>query len=161
MQPCLALLVERALRLLGALALGHVPQHFRESAQLAVLSVHRREHRVREKARAVFAHAPPFVFEHAALARKLQLALRFPRLHVFRGEEHLERTADHFRRLVTFNALRARVPRRHVTGRIEHEDRVFANGIDEQAEQLLALPQPLLGFATLSQVARDFRESAH
>ena len=44
--------------------------------------------------------------------------------------------------------------------RVEHEDRVVADALDQQAEPLLALAQRFLVLAPLGQVARDLGEAA-
>src|SRR6185295_16927466 len=53
----------------------------------------------------------------------------------------------------------AAVPGRHDAIDVEHEDRILAHPLDQQAKALLAVPQALLVLAPLGQVARDFRKS--
>ena len=47
--------------------------------------------------------------------------------------------ADDLGRLVTLDALGAEVPRDHMTRRVEHEDGVVTDALDEETEALVGL----------------------
>src|SRR5207247_423743 len=124
------------------------------------LVVERRDHDVRPVAAAVLAHAPAAVLEAPVEGRGAQLLRGAPGGDVLRRVEALEGLADDLLGLVADDALRARVPARHATAGIEHEDGVILDAFEEQAKALLALAQPLLLRAALAQVARDLGEAA-
>src|SRR5690606_28969648 len=67
--------------------------------------------------------------------------------------------ADDFLRRIALDPLGALVPRRDVSARIQHEDRVVLHALDHAPEPLLALAQLLLRLALLRQVARHAAEA--
>ena len=103
--------------------------------------------------------APAFVDEAARFRRHLELVLRPPALARLLRIEGREMLADDLGGFVALDALRAAVPGGDVAVGIEHEDRVVADALDEQAKALLALPQGFLVRAALGQVARDLGEA--
>src|SRR3970040_63627 len=60
---------------------------------------------------------------------------------------------------VSLYPLRAFVPAHYFAVRVEHEDGVVLDALNEQAEALLALPQSLLGSASFAQVPGYFGET--
>src|SRR3954468_5332323 len=67
--------------------------------------------------------------------------------------------SDDLRLRVSLDALRAGVPARHLPARVEHEDRVVGDALDQQAELPFALDQRLLRGAALGDVVRDLGEA--
>src|SRR5205085_11752697 len=111
------------------------------------------------EARAVFAQAPSFVFDAAFADGDLQLALRLVRGDVFLAVERREVLAEDFVGAILLDALGAEVPRNDAALSVEHEDRVVLHAFDEKTEQLLAVPQLLLGGAAIGEIAGQFREA--
>ena len=74
----------------------------------------------------------------AAAQGRVERLLRPEALHVLRRIELGKMAAENFFRLVTFDALGSRIPRRHVALRIEQINRVVLNAFDQQPEPLLA-----------------------
>jgi hypothetical protein len=60
---------------------------------------------------------------------------------------------------VPFDGLRAGVPVCYDALGVEHVDGVVANALDQHAEALLAVTQPVLGFALMADIARDLGEA--
>jgi hypothetical protein len=144
---------------LDALALGHVARDLREAAQVAVVVAQRGQHHVGPEVGAVLADAPTFLLEAAGVARDLELALR----HALRDRvgriERREMPADDLGCAVALDQRGAGVPGAHDARDVEHEDRVVAHALDDQAGALLAAPQRLLVLAALGEVAGDLREA--
>ena len=69
--------------------------------------------------------------------------------------------ADDLVGAIALDALGARIPARHASLRVEHEDGVVLHCLDEQAKALLALAQQLFLATALCQIARDLGEAAH
>src|SRR6185295_19396403 len=151
----------RAARLegLGALSFGQVSRQLGESAQAAGVVAQGRDVDVRPEPRAVLAQAPAFVDEAPLRRRHAQLVLRPAALHGVLGIELAEVLPDDFLGTVPLDPAGAVIPGLHDAIDVEHEDRVLAHPLDEQAKPLLALPQTVLVLAPLGQVARDFRKS--
>jgi hypothetical protein len=68
-------------------------------------------------------------------------------------------SADDLCRAPATDALRAAVPAGDVAVRVECEDAVVADAVDQQPEPLLALAHHLLGPAPLAEVASDLGEA--
>src|SRR5207248_2397198 len=96
----------------------------------------RRDDDVRPEPRTVLADAPAFVLETAFLGRDAQRALGLSREGVLAWVEGGEMMPDDVRRLVALDPLRALVPGHDVPGRIEKEDGVVDDGVDEHREAL-------------------------
>src|SRR5471030_3232807 len=99
--------------------------------------MHGRDVDVRPEGRAVLAHSPAFVFHMADLPRDGQLARWLARRGLFRQIKLREMPADDFLARVSLDARRARVPADHEALRIEHENRVILDTVDQQPEPLL------------------------
>ena len=65
--------------------------------------------------------------------------------------------ADDLFALIALDALRARIPARDVTERIEHEDRVIGYGVDQQRQMLLGLLEPRRAGRELTRAHRRAR----
>ena len=138
--------------------LGAVAGDLGESDVLADVVVDGGDHDVGPVARAVLA-IPPALLLVAALAHgDLQLLLRMPLGLALDGVEDAEVLPDDLAAGVARDPLRAGVPAGDVALGIEHEDRVVADGLHEEPEPFLALPQGLLRLAVGGDVARDLGE---
>src|ERR1019366_8866230 len=131
---------ELDLLLLRSLSRGQIAGDLREAEKLAVPGISDgRDDDVRPEARAVLAYAPAFIFESPDPSRNLQLAFAHARAHVLVAVEPREVLADDFVGLVSLDPLGAEVPGRDDPFRVEHEDRVIADALDEPPELLLSL----------------------
>jgi len=90
------------------------------------------------EARAVLAHAPAFVFETAGIGGDVQGALRQPGRPVLLGIKPREMLPDDVLGAIPLHPLGATVPGRHRSGRVEQEDRVIDDPLDQDAKQLVA-----------------------
>ena len=127
-----------------AAALGQIARHLGEADQLAVLGAQRGDDHVRPELRAVLADAPALVLEPAVARRALQLALALAGADLLVVVELREVVADDLARLVALDPLGAGVPGHDAAARVEHEDRVVLDRLDQQAEARLALAQLVL-----------------
>src|ERR1019366_2766976 len=109
---------------------------------------------------AVLAHTPALVLEAALAANRFEGPLGLAGSPVLRRIEDREVLADDLVRLVALGVPRARVPRRDVAARVEHEDRVVGDRVDEKVKALLGSVQGVLGHTTLGQVAGDLGEAS-
>src|SRR5690606_23781395 len=148
------LLARRLQRLLGFPPLGDVAGDLGEADQLAVLA-NGVQHAVRPEAAAVLAEPPALLLVDAFARRGLERLLWHLPLPVLGGVEAGEVPADDLLGAVALDALRARIPVGDAPGRIEHEDRIVGDALDQQAEVALAGPQGLLGLLALGHVAAD------
>jgi hypothetical protein len=123
---------------LAALALGEVAGDLGEPDELAATVAHGGDHDVRPELAAVLADAPALVLEPAIAEGFLELVFALAGADVVLRIEHGEVTADDLVAGVALGALGAEVPGRHVSARVEQEDRVIADAGHEQAEQLVA-----------------------
>ena len=110
---------------------------------------------MRPEARAILPDAPAFRFETAFLRGRPQGVAGQVRGAILVGIEPREMLADDLVVRIALEPLRATVPARHLSLRIEHVDGVIVHTLDEQAEMLLALPERGLGGVPLGEVARD------
>ena len=144
---------------LGGAALGDVAGDLGEAQDGAIWSANRIDHDVCPEARAVLADTPAFLLE-AALAPRGGQRLRGQAVRaILVGVEAREMLADDLLGRIALDALGARVPRRHVSGRIEHVDAVIGHALHQQPEFLLRPAQFLVGLAPLGEVARDLGEA--
>src|SRR5690606_34623999 len=109
---------------------------------------------VRPEPRAVLAHAPTFVLDPTELERELELAPRFARGDFLRRVEGRDVLPDHLARGVALDALRTDVPRGDAALRIEHENRVVDDTLDEQST---VVPSQSLNAACQAECARAHR----
>src|SRR5204863_75418 len=98
-------------------------------------------------------------FEPALLGGGTQRARRQPGRAVRVGVEAGEMLPDDLFGGVAFDAFGARIPVADDAVRIEHEQRVIHDALDEQAEVSLAFPDRLLGSHAFADVARDLTEA--
>ena len=113
----------------------------------------------RPEVAAVLADPPAFRFEPPFPLCGLQRPQRYVRGPILVGIEAGEMLADDLGSGIALHPLRARVPVRDVPGRIEHEDGVVGDALDQQAELLLAPSQGFLGRFALGDVAGDLGEA--
>src|SRR6185312_6168937 len=118
-------------------ALGHVARDFGVAEELAVLVAEGGHDDVRPEARAVLSHAPAVVFVAAFALGGRELAVVGVRGRLRRVEDR-KMFSDHLARFVALDAARALVPRRDVALRVEEEDRVVPDALDERSELLIA-----------------------
>src|SRR5439155_9277053 len=138
-----------------ALALGHVARHLGEADQLALRSLHGREHDAGPEATAVLAQAKPLLLEPAGGRCDLELALRLARLDVVTGIEDREVASDDFPGRIPLQTLGAAVPADDVAAGVEKEDRVVPHAVDHQAKPLFALLELLLHAPAVREIAGD------
>src|SRR2546429_9784669 len=84
------LLVRLRERLSGAAPLGEIAGHLGIPNEAALRVPHRTDHGIGPEARAILAHAPPFVLVTALALRDLQCPLRLALRHIVRGIERRE-----------------------------------------------------------------------
>jgi len=135
-------------------ATRHVARDLREPLQRAVRIAQRRRNDVRPEDRPVLAHAPLFDFDAAFARGKLQVALRPACGYVFGRIEQGRRFAHHFMRLIAHHLRRACAPRRDMTLRVEHRDRIVLDRVDEHAKALVEFAR----VEALGDVAHEIRK---
>ena len=108
-----------------------------------------------QNAALVAPHAPAFGSILALVGGDLERARRLAALPLLLGVEAAEMLADDLGRRVLVDALRARVPVGDVAVRIEHEDRVVGDALDEQPKAPFAFHQRLLRLAALGDVVLE------
>src|SRR5204862_113362 len=96
------------------------------------------DHRVGPKPRTVLAHAPPLVLVTAVALRHLQLPAGLALRRFFGRIERGEVRTEDLVGAVAFDALGAGIPARDAPVRVEHEDGVVSNALDQQAEAVHA-----------------------
>ena len=119
--------------------LGEVAGDLGEAEQRAIRPAQRGDDHIGPEARAVLAHAPSFVFESAELLGAPQLLARPVARLRFGRVEAGEVAADDFIGAVALESLGAGVPGQDLPLRVEHEDRVVAHALDEQAKHVAAV----------------------
>src|SRR5271154_2963467 len=130
-------LVERPNFFLGLLALSNVAGDLAETAQLAVGAVYRREDHVSPKLGTVLAHPPPFALEAAILPRHFQLVGRLACLDIFGRKKATVMLTDDFCGSVSLDTLRTFVPAYDPALRIQHQDRIVLDALDQQSKAFL------------------------
>src|SRR3954464_7080978 len=115
-------------------ARGHVARDLRESRHLAFVIAQQRDDGVRPELLAVFADAPPFVFDAAVARCGLELTTRLLRLKVFRTVEYREMPADGLILFVAHDPRGTAIPRADVALGIEQKDGVVLDRVDEDRE---------------------------
>src|SRR4051812_4006516 len=155
----LRLLHGAAQRLLRRLPLGDVAGDLSEADQSAGLVPDWINNNAGPEPAAILAHPPAFGFERPVALCHTQRLHRYARGAIRVGVEAGEMLADDFGGAITLQPLRTRIPVRDVPGRIEHEDGVVDDALDQQAKALLTLPQGLLGGLAISDVAGDLSEA--
>jgi hypothetical protein len=114
----------------------HVLGNLGEAVQLPVIVVERGDGGVRVEAAAVLADTPSVSLE-AVLARRLRQRLgRQARGTVLFGIETREMLTENLGSCVPFDPLCALVPAHHAAARVEQEDRVVLDALDQQPELL-------------------------
>ena len=148
----------RLLERFELLALGEVASDLRKPTKFSVEIVDRAQDDVGPEAGAVFAH-PQSVDLHSAVSDyRREVTLGLTALCGFRGVETFDGAPDDFRRRVADDSFRAQVPACDAAVRVEHENRVFLDAVDEQSEALFAFTECFLVTAPLGEVARDLEE---
>ena len=128
--------------LLGPLPLGQVPGDLGEAAQDARLVPQGRDDDVGPERRAVLADPPALVLEPARPPRRPPVpASGQPALDGLLRVEAGEVLADDLVGLVALDPLGPGVPGGDVALRVEHEDGVVLDALDQQPEPLLAQPR--------------------
>src|SRR5205085_2502520 len=135
--------------LLGLFPFGQVARDLAIAHEPSTRVAERRNDDVGPEARAVFPDAPTLILEPSLTRRNLQLPRRFPSLDVLSRIKGREVTTDDLLLTVSLDAPRTLVPRLDVPLRIEHEDGVVSDVLNDQTEALLALTKLVLGFVPL------------
>jgi hypothetical protein len=144
---------------LDPLALGQVAGQLGEAQVSSRFVAQRGDGHVRPEPAAVLAQAPPDVDEAALFHGLLKLVLGPAAVAHLRRIEHGQMLADDLLGRVALDALRSDVPGGDPPVDVQHEDRVFAHALHQQAEAFLALAQLVLVVAPLRQVAGDLGEA--
>src|SRR4051794_11468398 len=134
--------------LLGEPPVAEVADDLAEADRRPVGLADRRDDDAGPEARAVAAHAPALVLDAALAARDLQQVGRPAGGAVLVGVEHREVRADRLAGGVALQALRAQVPRGDRAAVVEQQDRVVADGLDEQGDLVRAAAVVDLGHRT-------------
>src|SRR5262249_43998155 len=121
-----------------------VPRDLGEAAQGPGFVAQRRRQRERPEGRAVAAHAPAFALVPSFSRRQLERALRLPALDILHRVKAREGAADDFRGCIALDLLSALVPAGHPSFRVEQENGVVLDAVEQGAEALLRLLQQLL-----------------
>src|SRR5690554_4218181 len=121
-----------AQQLLVTPALGQVARDLRETDQLAVLVAKRGDDHVRPESRAVLLETPRLVLEAAVRGRPRELVLGPAALDGLPRIKSREVRADDLVGRIPGNRDGALVPAHDLAVRIEHEDRVIADGFDHE-----------------------------
>ena len=120
--------------LLVALALGEVARDLDEAVELAAGPAHGRDDHVGPEARAVLAQAPAFVLEAALGRGPAQFLLRPSGRDGLGRIEDREMLADDLLARIALELLRAGVPGDHAALRVQHEDAVIDDALDQELE---------------------------
>src|SRR5256886_8813924 len=132
------LLVRLRERLVGAAPLGEIAGHLGIPDEAALRVPHRTDHGIGPEARAVLAHAPPFVLVTALALRDLQCPLRLALRHIVRGIERREVLTHDLVGAVPLDALRSGVPAGDPPVGVEHENGAVLDALDQELEGLFA-----------------------
>ncbi len=119
--------------------LREITRDLGEPQKLTVGISHGRDDDVRPEERTVFPDAPTLVFECTRVFGYPELVLGpllLPRLVRIKNREVVP---DDLVGSVSLEALGASVPCQNITLRIQHENRIISDALDEQLETLLAL----------------------
>lgn len=111
----------------GRLALGEVARDLGKADEPAVRRTDRIDHHMSPEPAAVLADTPAFVLELAFAGRDFKRARRKPGLAILLAIELREMTSDDLVVRVALEALRARIPARHPSFRVEHVNGVVGN----------------------------------
>src|SRR6185312_3213498 len=130
---------------LGLPASRQVAGYLAEAAQPAFLVAQGRDDDVGPESRAVLAYPPTLVLEAPLLRGHFELHLGLAVLQVLRRIEAREVLADDLVGLPALQALGGRIPGEYVTTRVQGDDRVVPDVVDEQAHELLRLRRGLAG----------------
>ena len=125
--------------LLGVAPLGGVADDIGKTDQIAVVVADRGERAGHEKRRAVLPDAPSLDFVLAVPDGQFERAVRLAGAALVGPVQYAEMLADDFVGLVADDVLRAGVPARDVSGRVEHENGVVGDAFDEDLEMPLGV----------------------
>ena len=153
-------LVELLARSLQRVLLGDVAVDGRIADEAAIPVVHQVDDDIGEEAAAILAHPPAFGLVPPVPARRRQRLLRLAGLAVLVGEEACIGLAEDLVAGVALGTLGTQVPAGDAAVRIEREDRIVHDAVDQQPEALLALPQRLLVDPAVGDVAGDLGKAA-
>jgi hypothetical protein len=104
----------------------------------------RRDGDVRREARAVLAHPHALFLVSAMFHSEAQHLVRSAPRRVLRRKEARKVGTDDLGRAVAFDPFRTGIPTDDHTVRVDHEDRVVVNAIDQESIALFTLPQRFL-----------------
>ena len=125
---------------LQSVLLGDVPGDLGVSDEVPVLVVHQVDHDVGHEAAAILAHPPAFVLEASVRPCGGQRPFRLAGRLVLGGEEARVVLSEDLVARIALGTFGTKVPAGDLPNRIEREDRVVHNAVDQQTEALLALP---------------------
>jgi hypothetical protein len=151
---------ELARRLLRCATQGQVARDLGEAHGFTRGVEQTADYDVRPEARAILAHAPALFLEPPFAPNRVEHSLGLAIRAVLGRVEEGEVLTDDLGRLVAFRLARALVPRRHMPGRVEHEDGVVGDRVDQMMKALLGAPQLLLRLPPLREIPRDLAEAA-
>ena len=107
------------------------------------------------KSASVLSHAPAFGFKSAVAHRTFQRPCRHTSVAVFLGVEKTKMLSDDFVRTITLDTLRSRIPRDDDPVRINLEDRVIDDRIDEPPKACICFCKMLEGLLAIGHVPGD------
>jgi hypothetical protein len=116
------------------ISLGTIPQDLPISDNVARFIIDPGEYTFTPEPAPILPYMPSLIFRSPGPAGRIEFQLHVAVCDVLRGEEHASRLPQDFVSLVTENALRPGVPARDAIVRIERDEGVVANGIDEYSE---------------------------
>jgi hypothetical protein len=140
-------------------SLGCVARDLGEADDVAAIAAQGVEDDRSPEARAVLAQSPAFrlVFSLASCSRQSPVGeMRGP---ILLGVETAEVRADDFLGRIAFDALRAAVPARDVSIRVEVKDGVVDDAFNHLPEARFGLQKPPLGLVHFRHVADDLDEA--
>jgi len=124
--------LEFALEFLLALpAVRHIASYLQIAPMGAGIVPNRRDRHVRPEPRPVLSDAPPFVLGGAGLERSLEVLFGNVRRSIRIGVKRREVLADDLLAVVALEGPRTPVPGEDVTVRVQSEDRVLLDGVDQ------------------------------
>src|SRR5262249_34564239 len=110
--------------------------------------------------RPVLANAPSLVFEASLARRDGQLVITFAGADVLLRIERREVPPEDLPGPVSLDALGSEVPRGHVPGDVEQEDRIIADALHEQVEALLDVQGGARGYRSVREVGLGHGETS-
>ena len=120
--------------LLRVVSLGRVSDDISETDQFVIIVSDRDERTGYEKRRTVLPNTPFLNFMLTLLNRQFERAVWFPATALIRTVQYSEMLTNDFVRLVADDLLRGDVPAGHASGRVEQENGIIGNALNENVK---------------------------